>query len=59
LLGPLGDGVRGQALVACVTSAVAALLTVRFLVGWFKTRTLTPFAGYCLVFGAAMVAYNA
>jgi undecaprenyl-diphosphatase len=59
LLGPLGNGVRGQALVACVTSAVAALLTVRFLVGWFKTRTLTPFAGYCLVFGAAMVAYNA
>jgi undecaprenyl-diphosphatase len=51
--------VRGQALVACVTSAVAALLTVRFLVSWFKTRTLTPFAGYCLVFGAAMVAYNA
>jgi undecaprenyl-diphosphatase len=59
LLGPLGNGVRGQALVACATSAVAALLTVRFLVGWFKTRTLTPFAGYCLVFGAAMVAYNA
>jgi undecaprenyl-diphosphatase len=59
LLGPLGDGVRGQALVACATSAVAALLTVRFLVGWFKTRTLTPFAGYCLVFGAAMIAYNA
>jgi undecaprenyl-diphosphatase len=59
LLGPLGNGVRGQALVACVTSAVAALLTVRFLVSWFKTRTLTPFAGYCLVFGAAMVAYNA
>jgi undecaprenyl-diphosphatase len=59
LLGPLGNGVRGQALVACITSAVAALLTVRFLVGWFKTRTLTPFAGYCLVFGAAMVAYNA
>jgi undecaprenyl-diphosphatase len=51
--------VRGQALVACVTSAVAALLTVRFLVSWFKTRTLTPFAGYCLVFGAVMVAYNA
>ena len=59
LLGPLGNGVRGQALVACVTSAVAALLTVRFLVGWFKTRTLTPFAGYCLVFGWVMIAYNA
>jgi undecaprenyl-diphosphatase len=59
LLGPLGSGVRGQALVACATSAVAALLTVRFLVGWFKTRTLTPFAGYGIAFGTAMIAYNA
>jgi undecaprenyl pyrophosphate phosphatase UppP len=34
-------------------------LTVRFLVGWFKTRTLTPFALYCLVFGWVMIGYNA
>ena len=38
LTGPLGNGVRGQALVACVTAAVAALITVRFLVRWFTTR---------------------
>jgi undecaprenyl-diphosphatase len=58
LIGPLGNGVRGQALVACISAAVAALFTVRFLVNWFKTRTLTPFAIYCLVFGLAMVIYN-
>jgi undecaprenyl-diphosphatase len=58
LLGHLGDGVRGQALFACATAAVAALVTVRFLVGYFKTKTLTPFAIYCLLFGAAMVIYT-
>jgi undecaprenyl-diphosphatase len=58
LLGHLGDGVRGQALVACAVAAVTAVFTVRFLVGYFKTRTLTPFAVYCLVFGAAMVIYT-
>ena len=30
----------------------AAYLSVRFLVRWFRTRTLTPFAIYCLVVGA-------
>ncbi|HSR95072.1 MAG TPA: undecaprenyl-diphosphate phosphatase [Solirubrobacterales bacterium] len=59
LTGPLGEGVRGQAAVACLSAAVAAFFTVGFLVKWFKTRTLTPFAIYCLVFGLAMVIYNA
>ena len=59
ITGPLGNGIRGQALVACLTAAIAALFTVRFLVRWFRSRTLTPFAIYCLLFGAAMVAYNA
>jgi undecaprenyl-diphosphatase len=58
LLGHLGDGVRGQALVACAVAAVTAVFTVRFLVGYFKTRTLTPFAVYCLLFGVAMVIYT-
>jgi undecaprenyl-diphosphatase len=58
LIGPLGNGVRGQSAVACLTAAIAALFTVRFLVRWFETRTLTPFAVYCVVFGTAMVAYN-
>jgi undecaprenyl-diphosphatase len=58
LLGHLGDGVRGQALVACAAAAVTAVFTVTFLVKYFKTRTLIPFAIYCLVFGGAMVIYT-
>jgi undecaprenyl pyrophosphate phosphatase UppP len=37
--------------------AVAAVVTVRFLVGYVRTRTLTPVALYCLLFGVAMVMY--
>ena len=58
LTGPLGDGVRTQALVAAVCAALVAIVTVRFLVGYFKTRTLTPFGLYCLAFGAAMAVYT-
>jgi undecaprenyl-diphosphatase len=58
LTGHLGDGIRGQALVACLVAAVTAVFTVRFLVGYFKTRTLVPFAIYCLLFGFAMVLYT-
>ncbi|MGH2903451.1 MAG: undecaprenyl-diphosphate phosphatase [Solirubrobacteraceae bacterium] len=58
LLGHLGNGVRGQALVACAAAAVTAVFTVSFLVRWFKTRTLVPFAVYCLLFGGAMVIYT-
>ena len=59
LTGPLGSGVRGQAVVAAVVAAVAALFSVRFLMNYFKTRTLTPFGFYCLAFGAAMAVYTA
>jgi len=59
LTGPLGNGIRGQAVVACASAAVAAVFTVRFLMRYFKTRTLMPFAVYCLLFGGAMIAYNA
>ncbi|MGO9751639.1 MAG: undecaprenyl-diphosphate phosphatase [Solirubrobacteraceae bacterium] len=59
LTGPLGDGVRGPAVIAAASAAVTAVFTVHFLTRWFKTRTLTPFGIYCVVFGLAMVAYNA
>ncbi len=54
LTGPLGNGVRGQALVAAVCAAVTAVFSVRFLMNYFKTRTLTPFGIYCLLFGLTM-----
>jgi undecaprenyl-diphosphatase len=58
LLGHQGDGIRGQALVACIAAAVTAVFTVAFLVRYFKTRTLVPFAVYCLLFGLGMVIYT-
>jgi undecaprenyl-diphosphatase len=59
LTGPLGAGVRGQALVAMLITGVTALVSVRFLMRYFKTRTLTPFGIYCLAFGAFMAIYIA
>jgi undecaprenyl-diphosphatase len=60
LTGPLGDhGIRSAALLAAVFAAATAIVTVHFLTKWFKTNTLTPFGIYCLVFGTAMVIYNA
>ncbi len=58
LTGHLGDRIRGQALVACAVAAVTAVFTVAFLVRYFKTKTLIPFAVYCLLFGLAMVIYT-
>ena len=59
LTGPLGAGIRGQAVVAAIAAAITAVFTVHFLMRYFKTRTLTPFGIYCIVFGLAMVIYNA
>jgi undecaprenyl-diphosphatase len=59
LTGPLGAGIRGDAIIAAVAAAVTAVFTVHYLMRYFKTRTLTPFGIYCIVFGAAMVIYNA
>jgi undecaprenyl-diphosphatase len=59
LTGPLGNGVRGPALIAAASAAVTAVVTVHFLTRYFKTRNLTPFGLYCVIFGLAMVIYNA
>lgn len=55
LAGYVGDGVRGQALVGSIFAAVAAHLAVRFLMRFFETRNLLPFAIYCLVAGGLSV----
>jgi undecaprenyl-diphosphatase len=57
LLGPLGNGIRGQILVGSVLSGVGAYLSVRFLLRYLRTRTLTPFGVYCLIAGLASVIY--
>jgi len=41
--------------VGVVVAFVATLVSVTVLVKWFKTRTLYPFAVYCLVFGLASI----
>ena len=43
----------GQILVGSLVSFVATYFSVSFLVRWFKTKTLYPFAIYCLVVGIA------
>ena len=57
LFGPLGSGIGGQILVGSVLSFVGAYFSVRFLVRYLRTRTLTPFGIYCLVVGLASVVY--
>ena len=57
LLGSQGNGVRGQALVAALCSAVTAYLAVRFLMRFFRTNRLTPFAVYCFLAGAGASIY--
>src|SRR5260221_392162 len=42
LLSPLGNGIRPQILAGSVVAGVAAFLSVRFLMKYFQTRTLTP-----------------
>ncbi len=43
----------GQILVGSIVSFIATYISVTFLVRWFKTKTLYPFAIYCLIFGIA------
>jgi undecaprenyl-diphosphatase len=53
LLGHAGDHIHGQVAVGFVVTGVTAYLSVRFLVRYFERHTLTPFAWYCLIAGAA------
>jgi undecaprenyl-diphosphatase len=57
LFGPLGKGIHGPILVGSILSGIGAYLSVRFLVRYFRTRTLTPFGIYCLVAGLASLVY--
>jgi undecaprenyl-diphosphatase len=59
LTGPLGAGIRGQVLFGSVLSGVGAYLALRFFVRYLSdaTRTLTPFAIYCLVVGLGSTIY--
>ena len=53
----LGKGIYGPILAGSILSGIGAYLSVRFLVRYFQTRTLTPFAIYCVVFGVGSIIY--
>jgi undecaprenyl-diphosphatase len=52
LAGAAGAHIHGQIAVGFLTAFVCAYVAVRFLTRYFTTRTLTPFAVYCLIGGA-------
>ena len=41
----------GQIIAGSIVSFICTYISVTFLVRWFKTRTLYPFAIYCLIVG--------
>ncbi|MFR9775597.1 undecaprenyl-diphosphate phosphatase [Micromonospora sp. MS34] len=51
LFGDLGAGIRGQVLAGSIAAGLSAYAAVKFLTRYFETRTLTPFAVYCLLAG--------
>src|SRR5215470_11073824 len=55
LFGTAGQHIHGQVVVGVIVCGIAAYLSVRVLVRWFQTRTLTPFAIYGLVFGGISI----
>jgi undecaprenyl-diphosphatase len=59
LFTPAHASVLGPALVGSLVAGLSAYASVRFLSGYFesRTRTLTPFAVYCIVAGLGSLAY--
>jgi undecaprenyl-diphosphatase len=57
LMGSLGNGIRGQVLFGSLLSGIGAYVSVRFLMRYFQTRTLTPFGIYCLIVGLGSIIY--
>jgi undecaprenyl-diphosphatase len=54
LASPAERGELGQILAGALAAAIAAYFSVRFLTKYFETKTLRPFAFYCLLAGVAM-----
>ncbi|MGW4483388.1 undecaprenyl-diphosphate phosphatase [Amycolatopsis sp. NPDC004368] len=51
LFTPENSASLGPALAGSLVAGVASYISVRFLTKYFETRTLTPFAVYCVVAG--------
>jgi len=48
---PANQASLGPALAGSLVAGVASYISIRFLTKYFETRTLTPFAIYCVVAG--------
>ncbi len=59
LAGSAGDHIHGQVAVGFVICGITAYISIRFLVRYFETRTLTPFAIYSLIVGLISIAHFA
>lgn len=47
----------GAIAAATAVSAVTGFAAIAFLLRWLRTRTLSPFAGYCVLAAAVVLAY--
>ncbi|WP_405133021.1 undecaprenyl-diphosphate phosphatase [Nocardia sp. NBC_01388] len=57
LFKPENHDILGPALAGSVVAGILAYISVKFLVKYFETKTLTPFAIYCLVVGVGSAAF--
>mgnify|MGYP003338582867 FL=1 len=55
LFDPQISHILGPVIVGSIISAVCTYFSIAFLVRWFKTHTLYPFAIYCILVGALSV----
>jgi undecaprenyl-diphosphatase len=55
LAGSAGAHIHGQVVVGMLCAGIAAYLSTRFLMRFFETRTLTPFATYSVVMGVVCI----
>lgn len=59
LFGSAGEHIHGQVAVGFVVCGIAAYISVRYLVRYFETHTLRPFAIYCLIAGGVSLVHFA
>ncbi|WP_227984047.1 undecaprenyl-diphosphate phosphatase [Nocardia spumae] len=57
LISPKAEVIWGPILVGAVVSGVTSWLAVRYLEHYFRTRTLLPFAAYCVIAGVVSIVH--
>ena len=55
LFDPEISHIIGPVIVGAIVSAICTYISIAFLVKWFRTHTLYPFAIYCLIVGALSI----